>query len=534
MKPLHILIGILLLISSSPLLAVESAEGQRLQVISGEARLTQAKGEGRDGKDAACLEFTGWSPQHTAHAAVVFAENDGFSPAGAIPCKAGSRYLLSFWVKGDGQRVTPWVYGWPSPDADKSQKTLVPIHVFPPLYPTSEWQICFAFAEVPEGIRCIAPAIGAVLDEKKNPKPGRVLLDDVVFVSKEFPEGGMRAVWCEMTKSPDRERGMHEMNSSLTTFKGAGINTAFVWLSSYYIAALDRPELQQIEPRAGWDAFGEFVKAAKAAGIQVHAYFSPWTYKKSLNSIGGFGRAPLTIELDEHPEWAAVGSNGKPDMDVLCFARPEVRRYELQLIERIIERYPDIAGLHMEEPGYHWRSDYCYCDHCTRVCRDLYGVEVKGNPGVHRTTLNNLAVAMDHEFFSQLRKLVLTKRPTLWLSANASGGLNADWHLGRDWPTWGRRGWIDFFVPQIYTDSPIHFESLVSQAQSLLGNCEVVPGIGLSWDGFYPKRLGKDAFQAQLDIARRLKCPGYVIFHEDHAEPAHWEKLQKMSSSVSR
>ncbi|NUQ63458.1 MAG: hypothetical protein HUU20_13345 [Pirellulales bacterium] len=262
MKITHALLASLLLVSAPSVVAAEPSGKRHLQIVSGQARLDEAKGEGRNGNDVVSLEFTQWSPQCTAHAAVVFADNDGFSPKGAIPCVPGSRHLLSFWVKGD--------------------------------------------------------------------------------------------------------------------------------------------------------------------------------------------------------------------------------------------------------------------------------VQIQGRPGTHRTTLNNLAVAMDHEFFSQLRKLVLTKRPSLWLSANASGGLNADWHLGRDWPTWGRRGWIDFFVPQIYTENPIRFERLASQAQSLLGDCDLLPGIGLSWDGIYPKRLSKDVFQAQFDIASRLKCPGYVIFHEYHAEPQHWEVLQKADKMVKK
>jgi uncharacterized lipoprotein YddW (UPF0748 family) len=142
---------------------------------------------------------------------------------------------------------------------------------------------------------------------------------------------------------------------------------------------------------------------------------------------------------------------------------------------------------------------------------------------------------MDHEFFSQLRKLMLTKRPALWLSANASGGLNADWHLGRDWPTWGRRGWIDFYVPQIYTENPTIFERLASQAQSLLGgDCALLPGIGLSWTPIHPRRVTKNVLQELIQTSRRLNCPGYVIFHEDHAEPQHWEMLRTMNAISMR
>jgi hypothetical protein len=44
----------------------------------------------------------------------------------------------------------------------------------------------------------------------------------------------------------------------------------------------------------------------------------------------------------------------------------EVRKYELDLIEKIIDRYPDIVGIHIEEPGFNWGADYCHCDYCRR------------------------------------------------------------------------------------------------------------------------------------------------------------------------
>ena len=68
--------------------------------------------------------------------------------------------------------------------------------------------------------------------------------------------------------------------------------------------------------------------------------------------------------------------------DGICFVRPEVRQFELDLIAKAIDRYPDLAGIHIEEPGYNWGNDYCYCDYCRQFCQqELRHRHSQGPPG---------------------------------------------------------------------------------------------------------------------------------------------------------
>lgn len=92
---------------------------------------------------------------------------------------------------------------------------------------------------------------------------------------------------------------------------------------------------------------------------------------------------------------------------------------------------------------------YCYCEYCRRLCRDWYGLDLTGDPPDARPLLDHLAASCCTDFMLRLRQMLLARRPEMWLSANGSGGANADgdWRIGRDWGTWARRGYIDFYVP---------------------------------------------------------------------------------------
>jgi uncharacterized lipoprotein YddW (UPF0748 family) len=347
---------------------------------------------------------------------------------------------------------------------------------------------------------------------------GKLHVDDAEIVPKAYPEGQLRAIWCGLPKAKQRAQGLQEIRENLDRLKACGLNTLFVWTESLYIAALDRPELRRSDPGAGWDALGELIKAAKDRGMCVHVWYSPWIYKEA-------GRA---VELREHREWAAVNAKGTVDADGVCLARPEVRRFELDLMARLVDRYADLAGIHIEEPGYNW-GQYCYCDYCKRLCRDWYGVDIAGDPAGARPLLDHLAASMCTDFFIRLRQMLLSRRPQMWLSANGSGGANADadWRIGRDWATWARRGYIDFYVPQLYTKSVDAFVQGALATKEQLGPCDLVTGLAVSWSGIYPERQAPAVIQDEIRAAKKLGAKGFVVFHLDHFKDEHFQAIRQ-------
>ncbi|MEN6405326.1 MAG: family 10 glycosylhydrolase [Thermoguttaceae bacterium] len=322
-------------------------------------------------------------------------------------------------------------------------------------------------------------------------------------VKPAYPDGEVRGTVCMLPKGGDREKGMQEIEAALDSYQSAGLNTVLIWVTSRYLATMDDPKLQKPDPTASWDALGEYLRAAKKRGIQVHAWYSPWIRKAIVGSV----------ELEQHPEWAALTTKGtlSPKKDAVCFVRPEVRQYELDVLSKMMDRYPDFAGIHIEEPGYKWLDDYCYCDTCRAFCQENFGLDIRKNLEASKPTVHSLAAFMCTDFFIRLRKIMLDKRPDMWLSAN--GGYNdAEWYIGRDWHTWARRGLIDFYMPQIYCRNVAAFTKRAAIAKESLAGCDMIPILGITWQAVAPQKQPPTLIQEEIAITRKLDAKGFFLF----------------------
>lgn len=507
-------------------------KGWGLYVGAGKMKLSLAAEEKRSGRASACLDLTGWytpkdakdTPEnHSLSGAIVVPGGNGYSPVDALECAPGDCFAFSFWYKGTVKSAYVSAVGWPNTKAGHADRIHHAVSGGP-MRPGPDWQRCTGTVRIKDGVRRFTLMIHASGSEKTGFTLGKLYVDDAEIAPKMFPGGELRAMWCSLPKAKERAEGMRQMAELLDKPKDAGINTLFVWTTSLYVAAVDRRELQSAEPQAAWDSLGELIRAAKQRGIQVHVWYSPWVYKSASRSV----------EMRDHPEWAAVSAQGVVDKDGICIARPEVRRAELDLIGRLVDRYPDLAGIHIEEPGYNWGADYCYCDHCRKLLKEWFGLDVAKNPDAAKPVVHNLAAFMSTDFMARLRQMLLDRRPALWLSANGSGGTNPDWYIGRDWTTWARRGYIDFYVPQLYTKSVDAFAQRGRETKSCLGDCTLITGMAVSWSGIYPERQKPETIQAEIDAARKLGAKGFVIFHRDHCYDEHFAAIRESKESARK
>ncbi len=474
-------------------------QGWGMYVGAGQMKLTSAADQKHSGQRSACLELTGWytppgaansAANHSIGGAMVLAPNSGYGAKGALPCRAGTAYAFSFWYKGDIRSATVSAIGWPSAVASDAQRIWLPVSQAS-MSPDAQWRKCTGRLRISQGVERFAVTIHTSGKESEGFRLGKLYVDDVEIVPHNYPDGELRAMWCALPNATRRDEARPEIAASLDKAKSGGFNTLFVWTQSRYLAALERPDLQKIEPQATWDVLAELIRAAKERGIQIHMWYSPWIYKSSR-----------AVELADHPQWAAVSVKGVASKDGLCFIRPEVRRYELELIGKAVDRYADLAGVHIEEPGFDWGNDFCYCDHCRQFCQTTFATDIRQNPQAAKAMLNNLAAFMCSDFVARLREMTMNKRPSLWLSANGCGGANPDWYIGRDWATWARRGYLDFYVPQLYTRSVESFLQEGRTTKSYLADCDMVTGMAVSWSGIYPARQPPELIQGEIAAAR--------------------------------
>jgi len=189
-----------------------------------------------------------------------------------------------------------------------------------------------------------------------------------------------RAVWMhpEVVFSADEEQGKVEVNQFVERLANARFNLILPWVRSEYMAALTDESYQKTVPIAKWDALGELIKAAHQKGMQVHPWYS-FTYYKTPSS------PEFNPQHKGNPEWASrrldelvpdktTGKIAPRARQNMCPLHAEARAWELKLIENMLDRYPLLTGIHIEEPGYTGK-DNCVCDLCLTLFRSIYGLD---------------------------------------------------------------------------------------------------------------------------------------------------------------
>ncbi len=168
----------------------------------------------------------------------------------------------------------------------------------------------------------------------------------------------LRGVWMHATqiKTPAQADAM------VAKIERANLNTVFIlvwyWGGQAYFQSSLCPMAEGVQ--AGYDPLGYMVEQCHKRGIQVHAWF--------VN--GAYGSQEVRHVLDKHPDWAVQdGGGGKLWYD---FSRPEVRRFQSDLMIECLRRY-DVDGIHFDYIRY--GPPQCYCDYCQETFARRYGFE---------------------------------------------------------------------------------------------------------------------------------------------------------------
>lgn len=341
------------------------------------------------------------------------------------------------------------------------------------------------------------------------------LIDPPITYSQE--DGSLmtevRAVWMhpELLFSADPETGRQEVRRFVERVANANFNLIFPWVRSEYVAALTDENYQKSMPIAKWDALGELIKVAHEKGLQVHLWYSFTNYKSrgspEFNPKHGGSLQWAARRIDELVPDKVTNKITPRRMTDVCPLHSEAREWELNLIEKILDRYPLLSGVHIEEPGYRYNDD-CVCDLCLQEFKSIYGFdETKDVSGPQAEDLKSLGTS---EFMRKLHESLRKRNPKLVLSTNGSFSWKSDRQLGRDWKHWAQLGWLDSYAAQIYTADITTFQTRTQTVISDLGKyCSVLIGIDVR---------GKNTVEVvlkEVDVARQLGAKGFVFFRGD-------------------
>jgi uncharacterized lipoprotein YddW (UPF0748 family) len=328
------------------------------------------------------------------------------------------------------------------------------------------------------------------------------------------PAKEVRAMWIhpEQHTAAGEKEGKEQIKVMVNRFAAANFNTLLPWTVSGYLAALEHESYRKDHPTARWDALGVLIDEATKAGLDVDMWYSFTDYRD-------LGSPEFNPAVGGSPEWMAKRLDEVvPGQTLMKFegSRPEnvcpqhhaARAWMQAQLERTIERYPKLHGLHIEEPGYGTKG-YCVCPLCRGVFEQLHGRKLTDS--IESPQAEDFRTLGNSAFIEEIREQLAQKHPQMVLSANGGYDWRHDRIRGRDWGRWGASGWLRYYVPQVYVSDIDQFREQLSLTLDDIGeSCPVYAGMALD------STSGKNTIEnicEQIAAARDLGAPGVALFH---------------------
>jgi uncharacterized lipoprotein YddW (UPF0748 family) len=282
-----------------------------------------------------------------------------------------------------------------------------------------------------------------------------------------------------------------------------------LWGGVAYYDSQVLPVSPQVKQRG--DQVAQCVAACRKYGLQAHIWKVNWNL--------GHGAAKETIEQMRRTGRLQADSKGKEE-PWLCPSHPENQKLEIASMVEVAARY-DVAGIHFDYIRYP-DGDHCYCAGCRERFQAANQTPVANWPQdvLKIGPLREQWYAWRRSNITAVVKAVSEQARAVKPRIKISAAVFRNWpqdrdSVGQDWKLWCDQGWLDFVCPMDYTASHRQFENMVAQQVTWAGKVPCYPGIGESASS---SRLGVEGVIEQIQIARRHRTGGFVIFNYGVAE----------------
>jgi len=331
------------------------------------------------------------------------------------------------------------------------------------------------------------------------------------------PPVEIRGVWMDRNSIPKTEQGIRKL---VRDYAGAGINIIFPEVVFNGYSAYPSSYLTEMNLWGGVQALDILIDEAHKQGIEVHPWV--WVFRVgNANDKGGI--------LTRHPEWAALGKDGKPISDGrgywLCPSNPAVRHLLIRAITELAQKYA-VDGIHLDYIRFDYEDPVpkCYDQGCRQKFEAEYGVDPQA---IEPWTKSWLEWHMWREelintFVRDVSKALRAIRPEIKISAAVvPDPQDSRLSVLQNWLHWAANGWVDFIAPMSYTSSTQDFESTVAKAAEQTGVLTfLAPGIGLLYLPKDPARMLE-----QVSASRRLPVAGVTLFASAYLDKQHLDAL---------
>jgi uncharacterized lipoprotein YddW (UPF0748 family) len=347
----------------------------------------------------------------------------------------------------------------------------------------------------------------------------RAQLTEAFCLAQRPLVGEFRAFWCHSAfgvKGMDWDEAIRRLAKNGFT----AILPNMLWGGVAYYESKLLPVAPQVAEQG--DQLRQCLAACRKYGIEVHVWKVNWY----LGSA-----APKEFHTRMRNENRLQMSSRGQEKNWLCPSHPENQKLEIDSMLELVRNY-DVDGVHFDYIRYP-DNDHCFCAGCRERFERACGKEIKPWPQavLNEGSLRPQWLNWRRDNITAVVKAVSEQaralKPKVNISAAVFPNLPADRDsIGQDWKLWCERGYLDFVCPMDYSPVNYRFDNLVARQLPWAGKTPCYPGIGLS-----TSRFGADRLIEQINITRRHRTGGFVIFN--YSVPESREVLPRLGLGIT-
>ncbi|MCX7714001.1 MAG: family 10 glycosylhydrolase [Chthoniobacterales bacterium] len=271
----------------------------------------------------------------------------------------------------------------------------------------------------------------------------------------------------------------------------------------------------------GLDPLGEFLQEGERRGVRIHAWINP--YRAAVNARDERARNHITNRLRRHTKrignllWMDPGAE-------------EVRRHIVEVVKEIVGRYPNLAGVHLDDYFYPYpprggRMEF--------PDEDTYGAYVARGGKLGREEWRRRNVNL---LIWELHGVIKQRNPGMKFGVSPFGiytkgeppevkaGVDGLRELCADPVLWMKEGWVDYIAPQLYwrDGGEQSFSALLRWWRSARANPRGIPiYAGIALERMEPPHswpLSEIALQMKLEkeIGPKPHGGGVIFYNMGH------------------
>lgn len=197
-------------------------------------------------------------------------------------------------------------------------------------------------------------------------------------------------------------------------------------------------------PAEGYDPLAEWIAAAHARGIELHAWFNPYRARHAAES------SPAAPSHVSRTDPGIVRSFDK--MLWLDPGEPAARDLTLAVILDVVQRY-DVDGVHLDDYFYPYPKQGIEFDDGASFARYTAAGGTFARDDWRRGNVDDLVRRIHEQTRREKPWVAVSISPFgIWRPGHPAGvtGFDAYAGLHADSMKWVREGWVDLLVPQVY------------------------------------------------------------------------------------